>query len=78
MLMSVSAVSAPETVKEGIQTTPETGSETKVEATEEKAKPAVTASPVPPPKMASAEEPKGKFDPEGKSAVSGQKRTGWI
>jgi hypothetical protein len=24
------------------------------------------------------DQPTGKFDPEGRSAVSGQKRTGWI
>jgi len=45
---------------------------------EEEAKPKSPAAVAAVPKTATAEEPKGKFDPEGKSAVSGQKRTGWI
>ena len=46
-------------------------------ATELKPSPAPTAPPSPAPARAD-DQPTGKFDPEGRSAVSGQKRTGWI
>ena len=72
---STSTPSAPPTPKPPAPPSPK---QSAVPSTKASPKPSPKALAGPAAEKAKEPPPEGKFDPEGKSAVSGQKRTGWI